>query len=375
MSLPQPVAPGGMLGILGGGQLGRMLALSAAALGYRTHVFTPEGSSPAGQVATLETVADFGDAAALDAFAASVNAITLEFENIPVATVARLARHRQVRPGARALEVAQDRVTEKTFAQAHGAGTAPFLPVDDLASLVAALARLGTPAILKTRRFGYDGKGQAVIRDAADAEAALAALNGQPAILEGFVDFALEISIVGARSATGEIRCFDAVENRHRHGILDLTLAPARIASATAEAAQQVTARLLTALDYVGVLAVEFFVTRDGAVLVNEMAPRVHNSGHWSIEGAVTSQFEQQVRAALGLPLGDPARLADAVMLNLIGNDALAWPRLVAEPAAKLHLYGKAEVRAGRKMGHLTLLSPLGHGPDEAAIERLRQFL
>ncbi len=373
--MSQPVPPGGMLGILGGGQLGRMLALSAASLGYRTHVFTPEGSSPASQVATLETVADFGDGAALDAFAASVDAITLEFENIPVDTVVRLARHRHVRPGARALEVAQDRVAEKTFAQAQGAGTAPFIAVDDLAGLGTALARLGTPAILKTRRFGYDGKGQFVIRDAADAGAAWAAINGQPAILEGFVDFALEISIVGARSATGEIRCFDAVENRHRHGILDLTLAPASIAPATAKAAQQVTARLLTALDYVGVLAVEFFVTREGGVLVNEMAPRVHNSGHWSIEGALTSQFEQQVRATLGLPLGDPARLADAAMLNLIGSDALAWPGLAADPAARLHLYGKAEVRAGRKMGHVTVLSPLGSGPDEAAISRLRQLL
>ena len=373
--MTDPVPPGGILGILGGGQLGRMLALAAAGLGYRTHVFTPEGQSPAGQVSTLETVAAFEDEAALDAFVATVDAITLEWENIPVATVERLASHRHVRPGARALEVAQDRVAEKTFAAGIGARTAPFAPVDDLDGLKAALASLGTPAILKTRRFGYDGKGQALIRDAADAEAAWTGIGRQPAILEGFVDFAMEISVVGARDARGATACFDAVENRHRRGILDVTLAPARIAPETAAAARAVTEKLLAALDYVGVLAVEFFVDRSGGVLVNEMAPRVHNSGHWTIEGAVTSQFEQQVRAALGLPLGDPSRLADAAMLNLIGEDAKGWAPLAAVPGAKLHLYGKAEARAGRKMGHVTMLSALDGGPDETGIEGLRALL
>jgi 5-(carboxyamino)imidazole ribonucleotide synthase len=370
--MTDPVSPGGILGILGGGQLGRMIALAAAQLGYRTHVFTPEGASPAGQVATIETVADFEDEAAIDAFSASVDAITLEWENIPVATVERLARRRPVRPGAKALEVAQDRVAEKSFSVAQGARTAPFEPVDDLDGLRAALARLGTPAILKTRRFGYDGKGQALIRDVADAEDSWVAIGGQPAILEGFVDFTCEISVIGARDASGAIRCFDAVENRHKRGILDVTLAPARIDAQTAEAARAVTERLLVALDYVGVLTVEFFVARDGGVLVNEMAPRVHNSGHWSIEGALTSQFEQQARAALGLPLGDPSRLADAVMLNLIGDDVKAWRALNADPRAKVHLYGKAEARPGRKMGHVTLLSPRDGGADEAGLARLR---
>jgi 5-(carboxyamino)imidazole ribonucleotide synthase len=373
--MTEPIPPGGILGILGGGQLGRMIALAAAELGYRTHVFTPEGASPAGQVATIETVADFDDEASLDAFSASVDAITLEWENIPVAAVERLARRRPVRPGAKALEVAQDRVAEKTFSVAQGARTAPFEAVDDVDGLRAALARIGTPAILKTRRFGYDGKGQSLIRDAADAEDAWLAIGSQPAILEGFVDFACEISVVGARDASGSIRCFDAVENRHKRGILDVTLAPARIGRDTAEAARAVTERLLVALDYVGVLTVEFFVARDGGVLVNEMAPRVHNSGHWSIEGALTSQFEQQARAALGLPLGDPSRLADAVMLNLIGDDAKAWRALGAEPRAKFHLYGKSEARPGRKMGHVTLLSPLDGGPDEPGLARLRALV
>ncbi|PWR22282.1 5-(carboxyamino)imidazole ribonucleotide synthase [Zavarzinia compransoris] len=380
MSAPRPapltgalLPPGSTLGILGGGQLGRMIALAAANLGYRSHIYGPDADPPAGQVAAAATIAAYDDEAALAAFAAAVDAVTYEFENVPAATVEFLAARKPVRPGAKALAVAQDRVAEKTFANGRGAATAPFRAVDSRADLDAAVAALGLPAVLKTRRLGYDGKGQAMIRTAADLDAAFAAMKGQPAILEGFVDFTAEISVVAARGVAGDVAVFDPVENRHRHHILDVTIAPApALPAATALRAQTIAHDFLIALDYVGVLAIEFFVTADGALLVNEMAPRVHNSGHWTIEGAETSQFEQAARAALGLPLGCPLRRGRAVMLNLIGDDAHAHGRLLLAEGAHLHLYGKAEARPGRKMGHVTRVLTDDAVPAEAAIAALR---
>lgn len=365
--------PGSTLGILGGGQLGRMIALAAANLGYQSHIFGPEADPPAGQVAARTTIAAYEDEAALAAFADSVDTITYEFENVPAATVAFLAARKPVRPGAHALSVAQDRVTEKTFSNEQGAPTAPFRAIDSRADLDAAIAALGLPAVLKTRRFGYDGKGQALIRSPADVDIAYAAMKGQPAILEGFVDFTAEISVVAARGVAGDVAVFDPVENRHRHHILDVTIAPApRLSAETALRAQTIAHDFLIALDYVGVLAIEFFVTADGGLLVNEMAPRVHNSGHWTTEGAETSQFEQAARAALGLPLGCPLRRGRSVMLNLIGDDAHAFGRLLLAEGAHLHLYGKAEARPGRKMGHVTRVLTDDAVSAESAIEQLR---
>ncbi|WP_243404029.1 5-(carboxyamino)imidazole ribonucleotide synthase [Zavarzinia aquatilis] len=367
--------PGATLGILGGGQLGRMIAIAAANLGYRCHIFGPEADPPAGLVAAATTIAAYEDEAALAAFADAVDAITYEFENVPAATVEFLAARKPVRPGAKALAVAQDRIAEKTFANDQGAETAPFRAVDDRAGLDAAVKALGLPAVLKTRRFGYDGKGQAIIRTVDDIEAAFAAMKGQPAILEGFVPFTAEISVVASRGVAGDVAVFDPVENRHSHHILDVTIAPAPgLSPALALRAQTIAHDLLIALDYVGVLAIEFFVTGDGRLLVNEMAPRVHNSGHWTIEGAETSQFEQAARAALGLPLGCPIRRGRSVMLNLIGDDARAWGRLLLAEGAHLHLYGKAEARAGRKMGHVTRVLT-DDTPAEAAIASLRRAI
>ena len=357
-----PILPGATLGILGGGQLGRMIALAAAALGYRCHVFCQDADDPAAQVAAAVTVAPFDDAAALDAFAASVNAATLEFENLPIAAIERIAAVVPVRPGAGPLAVAQDRLREKDFASAIGVGTAPYAAVPDAAALAGAVAEIGTPAILKTCRLGYDGKGQVRIEAGADLAAAWAESGAGPAtggaILEGFVAFEREISVIVARGADGALAAFDPVENRHADHILAETLAPAGVPAAVAAAAVDVARRLAEALEIVGVLAVELFVTPDGAVLMNEMAPRPHNSGHWTIDACATSQFAQLVRAACALPLGDPARHHDARMVNLLGDTAAAWPGYLADPAAHLHLYGKAEARPGRKMGHVTFLRP-----------------
>ncbi len=370
---PDALPPGSTLGILGGGQLGRMIAIAAANLGYSCHVYGPEADPPAGQVAAATTIAPYEDEAALALFAAAVDAVTYEFENVPAATVDFLAARVPVRPGAKALATAQDRLVEKTFANDQGAETAPFRAVDSRAELDAAIAALGLPAVLKTRRFGYDGKGQAIIRTLADVDAAFAAMKGAPAILEGFVDFVAEISVVAARGLGGDVAVFDPVENRHSHHILDVSVAPAPLLTpALALLAQTIAHDFLIALDYVGVLAIEFFVTGDGRLLVNEMAPRVHNSGHWTIEGAETSQFEQAARAALGLPLGCPIARGRSIMLNLIGDDARAWARLLLAEGAHLHLYGKAEARPGRKMGHVTRLLPAGTDV-EAAIAALKR--
>jgi 5-(carboxyamino)imidazole ribonucleotide synthase len=348
MSIP----PGSTIGILGGGQLGRMLAIAAANLGYRTHVYAPGTSGPASEVAARWTHGAYEDAAALEAFAAQVDVVTYEFENV---TVDALRHVPGVRPNIGALEVAQDRFTEKSFVQNLGGRTAPFRAVDSLDELKAALAEIGAPAILKTRRFGYDGKGQARITDAALAKDAWTRIDAQPAVLEGFVQFEAEFSILLARGLDGQVVRWDAPTNVHRDGILDISsVPPAGIVSAQADEAAELATRIATELDYVGVLACEFFASADGPVF-NEMAPRVHNSGHWTIEGAVVSQFENHIRAICGLPLGSTALAGQgAEMRNLIGADADEWPQILADPAAHLHLYGKHETKPGRKMGHVT---------------------
>jgi 5-(carboxyamino)imidazole ribonucleotide synthase len=351
------IGPGGRIGILGGGQLGRMIAMAAARLGLSVHIYAPEAEPPAGQVADQITQAGWEDEAALRAFAASVDVVTYEFENIPLRTAEILAPLVPLRPGIAALKAAQDRIAEKTFLQGIGLTVAPFAAVDGLADLHAALEQIGTPAILKTRRMGYDGKGQVRINDAAEAEAAIAAIAGASAVLEGFVAFEREVSVIAARGLTGEVVCFDPGENVHKDGILDTTTIPAAIPARLKADAALAAGRILNALDYVGVMGVELFVTAEGFV-VNEIAPRVHNSGHWTQDACAVDQFEQHVRAICGWPLGDGARVADAVMTNLIGHDADIWATIAAEPGARLHLYGKAEARAGRKMGHVNRVSP-----------------
>jgi 5-(carboxyamino)imidazole ribonucleotide synthase len=348
--------PGSTIGMMGGGQLGRMTALAAAELGYRVHVFTPETDSPCAQVCAAATVAQYDDLAALDAFADAVDVVTLEFENLPAVALDRLARRRPVRPSAAVLRVAQDRMAEKDFCGRLGIGTAPYRQVDGFADLEAAVAALGRPAVLKTRRFGYDGKGQVKIAAGTDLADALAQIKGAPAILEGFVDFEREVSVIAARGVDGQVLAYPVVENRHEHHILATTLAPAPVTPDIAAEAGRIAVALTEALEVVGLLAVEMFVTRDGRVLVNEMAPRPHNSGHWTIEGCPTSQFAQLVRATVGLPLGAVTPFHPAEMRNLIGDDAHDWPRLFADPTAHVHLYGKAEARPGRKMGHVTRL-------------------
>lgn len=348
--------PGSRIGILGGGQLGRMLAIAAARMGMHTHVFEPADAPCAAQVADAWTQAAYEDAAALARFARSVDVVTYEFENVPLAAVDAVAPHAPVRPGRRALEVAQDRVAEKDFLTGIGLRTAPYAAVDDAAGLAAALARLGAPAILKTRRMGYDGKGQARIADPDAADAAWAAVGGLPSVLEGFVDFEREISVIAARGPDGAVAAFDPGENEHRDGILHRTTVPAAVSAACAQDAVLIAGRILNALDYVGVIGVELFVA-SGGLLVNEIAPRVHNSGHWTEAACLIDQFEQHMRAVSGWPLGDGARHSDAVMENLLGDAVLLGPEL---RDARVHLYGKPEARPGRKMGHFTRISPKG---------------
>jgi 5-(carboxyamino)imidazole ribonucleotide synthase len=359
MSAPLRVPPGGAIGIIGGGQLGRMTALAAADLGYRCHVFTPEADSPASQVAWRTTQAAYDDSQALEAFAKAIDVATFEFENIPLATVERLARLVPVRPGAKALAAAQDRLAEKTFFNELGIATAPWRAVRSLADLEEATRALGTPAILKTARLGYDGKGQAKIEAGTDGGLAWQRLATDAAVLEGYVDFDLEISAIVARGQDGALAAFDVAHNVHRDHILATSAVPAPIAPALRSQAVEIASRAARALDLVGLLAVEMFVDKQGRLLVNEMAPRPHNSGHWTIDACRTSQFEQLVRAICGLPLGSPVRLADATMTNLIGAAVAEGAAALAEPDAKLHLYGKTEIRGGRKMGHVTRLQPL----------------
>lgn len=359
-----PLKPGSTLGIVGGGQLGRMIALAAAAYGLKVHVYAPDQDSPAFDVCARTTCAAYDDPQALAAFARSVDAVTYEFENIPRATADILARHAPLHPNAEALATTQDRLSEKEFINRLGIPTAPFQAVDTPDDLDRAIAALGLPAVLKTRRFGYDGKGQRILRERAegDRNALFAEFGGAALILEGFVPFEREVSVVAARGRDGGFAAFDLCENEHRDHILALTRVPAPgLTPETARAALDIAKRIADALDYVGVLAVEMFLVRqDGAerLVVNEIAPRVHNSGHWTIEGATTSQFAQHVRAVCGWPLGDSARIGGlpVEMRNLIGAQADDWSGLLAEPGAHLHLYGKGEARPGRKMGHVTRL-------------------
>lgn len=354
----EPLAPGSVIGILGGGQLGRMLSVAAARLGYRCHIFEPGENPPAGHVAERITSAGYDDSAALSDFAEHVDVITYEFENIPTAALDLLEARVPVRPRREALRVSQDRLTEKTFLNDLGLRTAPFADIADTDDLRAALDRIGTPALLKTRRFGYDGKGQVRIGPGDDPAAALAGMEGAPAILEGFVPFSHEISVIAARGMSGEIACFDPGENVHEGGILRRTTVPARLSAAQRSDAVLIASRILGALNYVGVLGVELFVTAQG-LLVNEIAPRVHNSGHWTQQGCAVDQFEQHIRAIAGWPLGDGRRHADVVMENLIGDDIARVPELARQSHVALHLYGKAETRPGRKMGHVNRVAPL----------------
>jgi 5-(carboxyamino)imidazole ribonucleotide synthase len=352
------LAPGATIGILGGGQLGRMIALAAARLGYRVHVFADEADSPAAQVCNRATVADFADMAALDGFAGAVDVATIEFENVPASAVYRIAAQKPVRPRPEILEITQDRLREKDFLRSIGIATTGYRAVRDAAALERAMRDFAAPAVLKTVRMGYDGKGQVMLRPETKPEEAWRQMGGALGILEEFVDFACEISVILARGADGVCATYPPVENRHTAHILDTTIAPARISAELAQRAEVVARHVAEKLDLVGLLAVEMFVTRGGELLVNELAPRPHNSGHWTIDACMTSQFEQLVRAICGLPLGSVARHSDAVMKNLLGEDVARWREALQDPRAKLHLYGKSEVQPGRKMGHVTRLVP-----------------
>jgi 5-(carboxyamino)imidazole ribonucleotide synthase len=344
------------IGILGGGQLGRMLSVAAAELGFSCHIFCPDQDSPAFAVAARHTVAAYDDKAALTAFAQSVSAVTFEFENVPSATAQFIAERVPLLPNPRALEVAQDRLAEKTLMSELGIPVAAYAEVGALADIYSAMAKTGRPAVLKTRRMGYDGKGQAVIRAGDDPVTAWRSIGEQSAVLEAFVPFEREVSVVLARGRDGAVRAFDLTENEHHAGILARSTVPALVSEEIAAEAVATAERIAVALDFVGVLAVEMFVLGANSgprLLVNEIAPRVHNSGHWTQDGCYVSQFEQHIRAIAGWPLGDPRRHSNVTMTNLIGDDVAAWAALAAEPGAKLHLYGKLESRPGRKMGHV----------------------
>jgi len=355
-----PLPPGSVIGILGGGQLGRMTALAAARLGYRCHIFTPEPGGPAAQVASAETNAPYDDLATLDAFADVIDVATYEFENIPIDSIHHLLKRVPVRPGPKALAAAQDRVVEKAFLKSVGVPTAPHAEIGSIAGLERAAVEIGLPAVLKTARLGYDGKGQVLVTAGSDLGAAYRDMGAARGILEAWIDFELEISVIAARASDGALSTFDAAENQHRNHILAESRVPARISPDIAAAARGIAERIAVALDLVGLVAVELFVTRDGALIVNEIAPRPHNSGHWSMDASETCQFEQFTRAICGLPLGPTGRHADVTMTNLIGAEVDSWPDILKEPRARLHLYGKDAARPGRKMGHVNRLFPLG---------------
>jgi 5-(carboxyamino)imidazole ribonucleotide synthase len=359
--------PGDTIGILGGGQLGRMLAMAAARLGLRCQVFSPDPDSPAFDVVLNATCAEYADVEALELFAGDVDVITYEFENVPSAAALILAARRPVLPDRKILETTQDRLAEKDFVKRLGIGTADYADVSSATALRAAIARLGLPAVLKTRRFGYDGKGQAIIRNGDDPDRVWADLGTKSAILEAFIPFEREISVIAARAADGHVECFDVTENEHRDHILKISRAPADIPEALAARARAIAEEIANALNYVGVLAVEMFVVQgeDGPkVLVNEIAPRVHNSGHWTLDGASISQFEQHIRAIAGWPLGKPVRHGPVTMTNLIGDDILGYEQWLTVPGASVHLYGKGAPRPGRKMGHVTQVGVVPKPPD-----------
>ncbi|WP_026439108.1 5-(carboxyamino)imidazole ribonucleotide synthase [Acidocella facilis] len=362
--------PGSVIGMIGGGQLGRMSAQAAARLGFLVHVFSPEPDGPAAQVAARTIIAAYDDLEALRSFAEAVDVITFEFENLPAASLALLESLKPVRPGAKILAISQDRLLEKQFLNDAGVATAPWAKVESLAELEAAVAELGLPAVLKTTRLGYDGKGQAMLRAPEDLAPAFEKLAPKPLVLEGFVDFAAEISVMVARGVDGTIVCFDAVENRHKHHILDLTIAPAPFGPEILEEAQSIARLIAETLALVGLLGVEMFVTSTGALVVNEIAPRPHNSGHWTMDACPCGQFEMHIRAVAGLPLPPAMRHSDAVMKNLIGPEDMAlWPRVLATPGLIPHHYGKTEARPGRKMAHFNRLFPKGALPGEFGIE------
>lgn len=362
MDAPAPILPGSVIGVLGSGQLGRMMALAARAMGYRVHTFSPDRNSPTGQVADREVTASYNDLDALTGFIRGVNVLTFEFENVD-ASAARIAQENgvPVRPGGLVLHTAQQRIREKTFLRSAGLPAPQFAQIESVDDLAAAGA-VGFPAVLKTAAFGYDGKGQSVVHSPAELERAWADLGGQPAILETYVEFAAEVSVVAARNPAGQFAHYGAIENIHRNHILDISIAPARIAPAVAAEAVNLAHAVMDELDAVGVLCVEFFLCEDGRLLINEIAPRPHNSGHLTIEAAFASQFEQQVRAVCALPLGDTHQARPAAMANLLGdlweNGEPNWASALSRSNVKLHLYGKQEPRAGRKMGHLTALGP-----------------
>jgi 5-(carboxyamino)imidazole ribonucleotide synthase len=360
-ALGAPLGSDATIGILGGGQLGRMLALAAARLGLRCHVYSPDPQSPAFDVVRRATHGDYRDESALDSFASDVDVVTYEFENVPAETARFLSARRPVLPDPAVLATTQDRLLEKNFVASLQIATAPYRRIDGPGDLAAALEAVGRPGVLKTRRFGYDGKGQLRVRNGEDPQGAWNAIGGAASILEAFVPFEREISVVAARSRDGQIACFDVTENEHRDHILKTSRVPADVTPAVAAEAQRIAERIAGAFDYVGVLAVEMFVVRNGAghnVLVNEIAPRVHNSGHWTIDGASVSQFEQHVRAIAGWPLATTVRRGRIEMINLIGEEVEEYRRWLEVPGAAVHLYGKAGVRPGRKMGHVTRVIP-----------------
>jgi len=362
------LSPGATIGILGAGQLGRMLAMAAARLGLRTHVIAPDAAGPAFEVAGSRTIADYDDEQALARFADAIDVATYEFENVPIACAEFLSERRPLRPNARALAFTQDRLTEKTFLRGIGLKTAPFMAVEDAGALARAVGAIGRPAILKSRRFGYDGKGQALLREGSNLPAIYRALGDEPKILEGYVRFEREVSVVAARGLSGEFAAFDLCENEHERHILARTRLPASVAPATEAKAKAIARQIAEAMDYVGVLAVEMFVVKspegEESLIVNEVAPRVHNSGHWTIDGAETSQFEQHVRSIAGWPLGPTARRGDIEMRNLIGEEARHWREFLGDPGAHLHLYGKIDAWPGRKMGHVTRILPASSAPN-----------
>ncbi len=355
-TLDKPVPPGGTIGIIGGGQLGRMMALAASRLGLKALIYSDIPDVPAFQVTPLQLVAPYDDRATLSALANVCHAVTFEFENIPAEAIAFLAERVAVQPNPAALATTQDRFSEKSFVAALGLKTAPFFEVSSAQQAREAFGNLNGDGILKTRRLGYDGKGQMRAISADDAALGFAALGGAPCILEGFVDFAFEASVIAARGADGSFAAYDPPENVHEHHILRRSTVPGRLTPSQVEEAKAIARRIADALDYVGVLAVELFVASDGGLIVNEIAPRVHNSGHWTIEACACSQFEQHIRAVAGWPLGEPTRHADAVMENIIGDEVRAWESLARSGA--LHLYGKKDAKPGRKMGHVTRLTP-----------------
>ena len=355
-----PLPPGSVIGVLGGGQLGRMLALAAARLGFDVAILEPEPDSPAARVAAHAIVGAYDDPAALAELAKLASVVTYEFENVPAAAVARLAEMGvDVAPGPLALAVAQDRFEEKTFLNANQAPTVAFAPADTAAEAEAAVARIGAPALMKTRREGYDGKGQRWVEHAADAGRIFAELGGVPVIVEAPAEFVRELSVIAARGRDGATAVYPLAENHHENGILRRSLAPAFASPALADQAERIAARVLKGLDYVGVIGIELFELKDGRLLVNEIAPRVHNTGHWTQDGCEVDQFEQHIRAVAGWPLGPTAPAARVEMLNLLGEEIEGWRKLAAEPETRIHLYGKREAKPGRKMGHVNKVKPL----------------